>query len=204
MLGVHCCLGAFSDRIDHHDACVFIRMVDSTLPTAGAGQFKRALVLQILPQRMTVFGVRSEGRRLLDELRGAAGELTEIVFRVRRQFDAKRLSGRFALQLDARSSRFAPGNPGGPGRPRRQTERAYLAIISEACPPEAWRQIVELTVKQAKNGQEKAREWLASYLVGKPEHPATTLHGLAVEEETGTDPIASDAKERRRFAELFP
>jgi hypothetical protein len=99
LLGVHCCLGAFSDRIDHHYACVFTRMVDSTIPTAGAGQFKRALVLQILPQMMTAFGVRGEGRRLLDELRGAAGELTEIVFRVRRQFDAKGLSGRFARQL---------------------------------------------------------------------------------------------------------
>ena len=97
------------------------------------------------------------------------------------------------------SGRFEPGNLGGPGRPQLQTERAYLAIISEACPPEAWRQIVELAVKQAKNGQEKAREWLASFLVGKPVHAAPTLHGLAVEEETGTDPVASDAKERQRL-----
>ncbi len=66
------------------------------------------------------------------------------------------------------NGRFEPGNPGGPGRPQRQTERAYLAIISEACPLGAWRQIVELAVTQAQNGQEKAREWLASFLVGKP------------------------------------
>jgi hypothetical protein len=101
------------------------------------------------------------------------------------------------------SGRFEPGNPGGPGRPRRATERAYLAIISELCPPETWREIVKVTVKAAQNGQPQARDWLAGYVVGKPAHHATTLHTLAVDEETGTDPVASDAKERRRVAELL-
>lgn len=95
------------------------------------------------------------------------------------------------------AGRFAPGNLGGPGRPRRETERAYLSIISEMCPPETWREIVAKAVDRARHGDEKAREWLASYLVGKPAHEATTLHALAVEEEAGSDPVALDAKVRR-------
>ncbi|HLZ73340.1 MAG TPA: hypothetical protein VKV26_25830 [Dehalococcoidia bacterium] len=95
------------------------------------------------------------------------------------------------------TGQFTPGNPGGPGRPRRETERAYLSIISEACPPETWRQIVERAVDRAKYGDAKAREWLASYLVGKPARNATTLHALAVEAEAGSDPVALEAKARR-------
>ncbi len=95
------------------------------------------------------------------------------------------------------AGQFAPGNPGGPGRPRRETERQYLSIISEACPPATWREIVEKAVWQARAGNEKAREWLASYLVGKPIAEAATLHALAVEEEAGSDPVALEAKARR-------
>lgn len=96
------------------------------------------------------------------------------------------------------SGRFQPGNVGGPGRPRRETERAYLAIIAEACPPEAWREIVQRAVKQATVlGDPVARAWLANYLVGKPAHEAATLHTLAVEEEAGADPVGLEAKQRR-------
>jgi hypothetical protein len=92
------------------------------------------------------------------------------------------------------AGQFAPGNPGGPGRLRRETERAYLAVISEACPPETWREIVEKIVHQTRYGNLKAVEWLASYLVGKPAHEAATLHALAVEEAAGSDLVALEAK----------
>jgi len=91
------------------------------------------------------------------------------------------------------TGRFAPGNSGGPGRPRRATERAYLAVISEACPQDAWREIVARAVADAKAGDAKARDWLAAYLVGRPEAAAVTLHTLAVEDEAGTDAVAEDA-----------
>ncbi len=89
--------------------------------------------------------------------------------------------------------RFAPGNTGGPGRPRRETERAYLAVISEACPLETWREIVLSTVANAQAGDRYAREWLSAYLVGRPEGAAVTLHTLAVEETVGSDPVDRDA-----------
>jgi hypothetical protein len=64
--------------------------------------------------------------------------------------------------------RFAPGWCGGPGRPPRATQDRYLAVLTEAVPPETWRQIVETAVEQAVAGDSEAREWLGSYLIGKP------------------------------------
>jgi hypothetical protein len=66
------------------------------------------------------------------------------------------------------NGRFAPGNPGGPGRPRRATEADYLAALSEAVPMERWRELCETAIDQAVSGDAKAREWLGSYLAGKP------------------------------------
>ena len=90
---------------------------------------------------------------------------------------------------DTRDSKgkFTQGSPGGPGRPKRNTERAYLDIIQTACPPETWREVVDKAVNDAKNGDPKAREWLASYLVGKPEQVAPTLRQLAIDERAGAD-----------------
>lgn len=51
----------------------------------------------------------------------------------------------------------------------RATGRTYLAALSEACPPETWREIVERAIEDAKAGDAKARDWLASYLVGRPD-----------------------------------
>jgi len=91
------------------------------------------------------------------------------------------------------AGKFAPGNPGGPGRPRRATERAYMAAISEACPPDTWAQIVAKAVEDATAGDRFAREWLASFLVGNPEGSAPSLHTLAVEAEADVDPVGADA-----------
>src|SRR5262249_43172429 len=66
------------------------------------------------------------------------------------------------------NGRFLPGHPGGPGRPRRAVEADYLAALSEAVPPEAWKRIVARAVEDAEKGDAKARDWLAAYLVGKP------------------------------------
>ncbi len=68
----------------------------------------------------------------------------------------------------------------------------HRAAIAEACPPEAWREIVEATIVHAKQGDRAAREWLANYLVGRPEGAATTLRAIAVEEVAGTDQVTRD------------
>lgn len=68
-----------------------------------------------------------------------------------------------------------------------------MAVLSEICPPDVWADIVRKTVDDAKDGDAKARDWLASYLVGKPAGEADTLHALAVEEVAGDDPVAREA-----------
>ncbi|MCE9556263.1 MAG: hypothetical protein K8T91_23180 [Planctomycetes bacterium] len=60
---------------------------------------------------------------------------------------------------------FAKGNPGGPGRPRREREREYLAVLSEAVPLEKWRAIVERAVVDATAGDARSRDWISKYLV---------------------------------------
>jgi hypothetical protein len=104
---------------------------------------------------------------------------------------------------NGRTSRgqFAPSNPGGPGRPRRATERDYLAALSEACPPGVWREIIERAVIDAKDGDAKAREWLARYLIGGPKQEAESLLSLAVDEGMDSDPVAEEIKHRRMLTE---
>ncbi len=73
------------------------------------------------------------------------------------------------------NGRFQVGNSGGPGRPPRQTELQYLVAISEACDVEKFRQIVAAAVDAAVAGDDKARSWLSSYLVGNANAKATSL-----------------------------
>lgn len=75
--------------------------------------------------------------------------------------------------------RFVAGNGGGPGRPRRAIEREYLAVISEAVSLEDWRAIVSHAVAVAKQGDDKARAWLAKYVIG--DNPITLTELLARE-----------------------
>ncbi len=93
----------------------------------------------------------------------------------------------------AKGGRFAPGNPGGPGRPRRETERDYIRALAEAVSVDTWKAIVETAVRDAGQGDRYAREWLSSYLMGRPEGVASTLHELAVEELAESDPVARGA-----------
>jgi hypothetical protein len=72
--------------------------------------------------------------------------------------------------------------------------------ISEACPPDAWQQIVVRAVEDAKRGDAQARAWLSSYLCGKPAEMTKTLRARAVEELAEVDTVARDA---RTMARLF-
>jgi hypothetical protein len=77
------------------------------------------------------------------------------------------------------NGRFAAGWRGGPGRPHRSVETQYLTALREAVPLETWGRICEAAVAQAVAGDAKAREWLASYLIGRP------IQAVAVEEPQG-------------------
>lgn len=88
---------------------------------------------------------------------------------------------------DARSNngRFTHGNGGGPGRPRRATESQYMASLGDAVPLEDWQAIVRRALDDAKNGDWKAREWLAKYLVGA--EPPSLLSIAANEERQANE-----------------
>lgn len=90
--------------------------------------------------------------------------------------------------------RFAPGNPGGPGRPARPIERDYLRALADACPPETWKTIVERAVADAASGDAKAREWLASYLLGRPEPGSAPLLAAAVDDALDLDRVEAGAR----------
>ncbi len=63
-------------------------------------------------------------------------------------------------------------------------ELDYLKAIRQACPLETWREIVAKTTTQAKDGDADARLFLAFFLVGRPNRPATPLSGIASAEES--------------------
>ena len=104
--------------------------------------------------------------------------------------------------------RFAPGNPGSPGRPRRQTEAAYLRVMMDACPLDAWEGIVRSAVDAAKAGDHQARQWLTSYLVGKPETTAPKVSEVMIQDLLGMDALIKAAAEmvgaERVRQSLFP
>lgn len=95
----------------------------------------------------------------------------------------KRLTGKH-------NGQFQPGNPGGPGRPPRQTEAEYLRATLAAVSLDAWEKIVQRAVQDALQGDHQARAWLSAYLLGKPATSAPSLTVVAVQQITGTDPVA--------------
>lgn len=60
----------------------------------------------------------------------------------------------------------APNNPR--GRPSLERERAYLKTMQENVSLADWAEITMKAVKQAKQGNRYARDWLARYLVPEP------------------------------------
>ena len=94
-----------------------------------------------------------------------------------------------ATETRDKNGRFVKGYEGGPGRPKRSTERAYLDIIASVCTPDVWKDVVNKAIEDARKGDIKAREWLSSYLIGKPEQTAPTLKQMAIDEAAGLDEI---------------
>jgi hypothetical protein len=54
-----------------------------------------------------------------------------------------------------------------PDHPR--TEADYLSTLLEAVTQEDWGEVIKNTVKKAKQGDAVALNWLAQYLMGKPD-----------------------------------
>ena len=89
---------------------------------------------------------------------------------------------------------FALGHAGGPGRPKRSTEENYLQVLSEQVTLKDWTEVVQRALDDAKNGDNRARDWLGKYLMGdKPAvamllKPESTIDAVAVAAELRKDP----------------
>jgi hypothetical protein len=71
-----------------------------------------------------------------------------------------------------------------------------------ACDLDRWKAICERAVIDAEDGNDKARAWLASYLVGAPGATAPTPMAVIVEDLLQVDPALSQAAGRLADSEI--
>ena len=74
----------------------------------------------------------------------------------------------------------------GKDKARRPIEREYLATLNAAVPLDTWQAICKRAADDALNGDAKARDWLAKWLLGLESRLLTTLAA----EESGAEPDA--------------
>lgn len=73
----------------------------------------------------------------------------------------------------------------------RRTQNDYMSTLLDAVSLDDWKEVVANTLQAAKDGDSSARQWLAQYLVGKPEGKAPTPLNVVVQQWSGKDPVAS-------------
>ena len=73
----------------------------------------------------------------------------------------------------------------------RRTENDYLGASLDAVTLDDWQEVVASTLQAAKDGDASARNWLAQYLVGKPEGKAPTPLTVVVQQWSGDDPVVN-------------
>ena len=71
-----------------------------------------------------------------------------------------------------------------------------MSIIMEECSLEQWRTVVKKAVTDAQEGDERARAWLASYLIGSPNGKAPTATTVVIQQLLGADPALDSAVTR--------
>lgn len=71
----------------------------------------------------------------------------------------------------------------------RRTEGDYMGVLLDAVTLDDWRGVVTGALQAAKSGNPQARNWLAQYLVGRPEGKAPTPLNIVVQQLSGADPL---------------
>ena len=67
----------------------------------------------------------------------------------------------------------------------RRTEGDYMGVLLDAVTLDDWRGVVTGALQAAKGGDPQARNWLAQYLVGRPEGKAPTPLNIVVQQLNG-------------------
>jgi transposase-like protein len=93
--------------------------------------------------------------------------------------------------------------------PKRRTHRTYTAEFKaelvEACQQsEDWRTVVTSALAEAKAGSPQARNWLAQYLVGRPQGKAPKPLTVVANQLNGADPLMNRIAKPLIDREKFP
>lgn len=71
----------------------------------------------------------------------------------------------------------------------RRTEGDYMGALLDTVTLDDWRAVVAGALQAAKDGDAQARNWLAQYLIGRPEGKAPTPLTIMVQQLNGADPL---------------
>ena len=86
----------------------------------------------------------------------------------------------------------------------RRTERDYMSVLLDTVTLDDWRDVVAGALQGAKGGDAQARNWLAQYLVGRPEGKAPTPLTVVVQQLNGVDPLIDKLAKRTIDNALYP
>ncbi len=71
----------------------------------------------------------------------------------------------------------------------RRTESDYMGVLLDTVTLNDWRSVVNGALQAAMSGDPQARNWLAQYLIGRPEGKAPTPMNIVVQQLSGADPV---------------
>ena len=86
----------------------------------------------------------------------------------------------------------------------RRTEGDYMGVLLDAVTLNDWRGVVTGALRAAKSGDPQARNWLAQYLVGRPEGKAPTPLNIVVQQLNGLDPLVNRLAKPMIDREKYP
>lgn len=86
----------------------------------------------------------------------------------------------------------------------RRTEGDYMGVLLDTVTLDDWRGVVTGALQAAKGGDPQARNWLAQYLVGRPEGKAPTPLNIVVQQLNGLDPLVNRLAKPMIDREKYP
>ena len=85
-----------------------------------------------------------------------------------------------------------------------RTQESYMGALLDAVSLDDWREVVTGAVQAAKDGDPQARNWLAQYLIGRPESKAPTPINVIVNQLQGKDKVLDTLVNDNYRAAAFP
>ena len=86
----------------------------------------------------------------------------------------------------------------------RRTEGDYMGALLDTVSLDDWQDVVKGALQAAKDGDAQARNWLAQYLIGRPEGKAPTPLTVVVQQLNGADPLVNMLASRMIDRERYP